>query len=305
MGNLPTKEFIFVGILLIKSLTPEGRKIMITFAEFYAKYSTWASASMASWKKLKYCFPWFLDKWRDLPLDRITPEEVDAWRSVRLAKVSEASVNREFNAIAGLFSKAVEWKYIPFSPCSGLKRYRVTNRRFRVLTKEEALELLAMARQSSRRLYWIISTLHDTGCRPGEISTLRWENVHLESKTIVLRRTKTRQGRVLYLTDRVWKATIELPRKSSIVCDPWPERSYRKLFEHFEDLKPYDLRKNFITRALRAGVDIKSLSFSVGANPQTILNYYTAVDDKILRRIPVEATSYIREPRQLELIELE
>jgi len=55
-------------------------------------------------------------------------------------------------------------------------------------------------------------------------------------------------------------------------------------------LRPYDLRHNFITQALQAEADIKSLAEIVGSRPDTIMRHYQhvsrALHKKTVAKIP-------------------
>ena len=80
------------------------------------------------------------------------------------------------------------------------------HRRTRVITPEEYEKLLAKADPNFRR---VITALRMTGCRPGEVRTLIWEWVDLESKLWIIpdHKTVTRQTnpqpRIIPLPDAI------------------------------------------------------------------------------------------------------
>ena len=81
----------------------------------------------------------------DKRLDRVTPFDIERWKSSRAQEVKQATVNREFNMVRGCFSRAVEWRLLDSSPTATVKPYRVRNVRLRVLSAEEITTLLTRA----------------------------------------------------------------------------------------------------------------------------------------------------------------
>ena len=49
-------------------------------------------------------------------------------------------------------------------------------------------------------------------------------------------------------------------------------------------LRPYDLRHLFVTRAIEAGVDYKTLSDIVGSSPETLRKHYQHVSNEARRK---------------------
>ena len=48
-------------------------------------------------------------------------------------------------------------------------------------------------------------------------------------------------------------------------------------------IRPYDLRHNFVTKALEAGADPKALAEIVGSRPETLIRHYQHVTKKLHR----------------------
>src|SRR5206468_8669780 len=68
------------------------------------------------------------------------------WRAFKQKKgakpVKPGTVNREVDTLKSVLSKAVEWKYLVDSPARGVKRFRLQNRRTRILSPDEQRRLL-------------------------------------------------------------------------------------------------------------------------------------------------------------------
>ena len=86
-----------------------------------------------------------------------------------------ATVNRELDTLNSILSKAVEWKYLVDSPARGVKRFRVQNRRTRILSADEQSRLLD-ACERMPKLQALLKLALITGARVGELLALRWED---------------------------------------------------------------------------------------------------------------------------------
>ncbi|HEY3056976.1 MAG TPA: hypothetical protein VGK31_13705 [Thermoanaerobaculia bacterium] len=101
------------------------------------------------------------------------------WRAFRQKKsanpVKPATVNRELDTLKSILSKAVEWKYLVDSPARGVKRFRVQNRRTRILSTDEQQWLLD-ACERMPKLQALLTLALITGARIGELLALRWQD---------------------------------------------------------------------------------------------------------------------------------
>jgi integrase len=101
------------------------------------------------------------------------------WRAFRQKKsakpVKPATVNRELDTLKSVFSKAVEWNYLVDSPARGIKRFKVQNRRTRILSEDEQRRLVA-ACERIPKFQVLLTLLLITGARVSELLTLCWED---------------------------------------------------------------------------------------------------------------------------------
>ena len=86
----------------------------------------------------------------------------------------------------------------------GVKLLKENNVRVRVLTGAEEKRLLAVLPLHYRSL--VIVALH-TGMRRGELASLRWQDVDFHTRTLVVRQSKSGEGRRVPM-DRVVVATL-------------------------------------------------------------------------------------------------
>lgn len=157
--------------------------------------------------------------------------------------------------------------------------------------------------------------LLETGMRIGEMCGLKWEDVDFESRTIKIKRTvqriyktesktteinvgntKTSSGeRTVPITEKICEYLKEHKKDGNIYVasgkeSPMEPRTHRQYHKRLMRrigigyIKPHGLRHTFATRAIRHGVDPKTVSAILGhSNSNITLNIYTSVTDDMLR----------------------
>jgi integrase len=81
-------------------------------------------------------------------------------------------------------------------------KLKINNSRQRFLTRDEAAKLISLIRERDETLADMAEFSLLTGCRRGELFGMTWQDVSLESASILLRDTKNKSDRNLYLTQR-------------------------------------------------------------------------------------------------------
>src|SRR5256885_11505766 len=117
-------------------------------------------------------------------LHEITPHRIEqfkrdrlngTWRAFKQKKtakpVKPGTVNRELDTLKSVLSKAVEWKYLVDSPARGVKRFRLQNRRTRILSADKQRRLLN-ACEGLPKLHALLKLALITGTRIGELLAL-------------------------------------------------------------------------------------------------------------------------------------
>jgi integrase len=91
------------------------------------------------------------------------------------------------------------------NPAAGGKvaRPKEDNRKDRYLSQAEAEQLLAELAQRSQEVHDMSLLSLYTGMRFGEVANLKWGNVEMFQRVIMLRNTKSNKDRAAYMTDRV------------------------------------------------------------------------------------------------------
>jgi integrase len=234
------------------------------------------------------------------PLDRITAETVEKFKTSRARKKSDftgrrlrpATINRELACLKILFNRFEDT--VPKNPVRKVKFLAEDNEQMRVLTSdEEKLYLLA----ASQPLRDIATMMLETGMRPDEVCRIRRDNVHLDQgylfnpfgKTKAARRKVplTEKGCAL-LARRLEKVKGDFVFPGRATDQPIVKvnaahvgtlaRINRIRLEANESAVPrfrlYDLRHTWATRAAMAGIDLVTLAAMLGhSRIQMVLRY--------------------------------
>jgi len=251
-------------------------KKRITFKEFSKLYlENYSKPNKRSWKDDLYKLRIFVKYFGSYFLDEITPLMIEEFRAKRLKEVKKSTTNRDLALLKRMFNLAIEWGYCEKNPVRKVKLFpERENLKERILTEEEELRLLA---NSAEHLRPILVTALNTGMRLGEILNLKWENVVLKERIIVLRKTKSKKQRIIpinqVLYDELLRLRLRSGKSSYVFVNPEnrkPLKSVKKAFKGairragIENLRFHDLRHTFATRLLQKGVDVETVKELLG-----------------------------------------
>jgi|TARA_B100001971_G_C18233126_1_gene565251 integrase len=229
----------------------------------------------ANLKRLFYCFESFLDT----RLDRISIADIQAWRAQRLSKgIAKSTVNRDTTSLKSVLNKAVEWKMIGENPISGVKPLRVDKQgRVRYLSTDEETRLReALGHVDCRAPYLqpMVLVAMNSGLRRGELLNLKWGDVDLDRKTIVVRGSGAKNSQTRYVNAneeviqvlRNWRGNAK--KNNYVFGNPNNggqlghfKRSWATVKEkaEVEDFRFHDLRHHFCSKLAMAGVDLNTI----------------------------------------------
>ena len=208
--------------------------------------------------------------------------------------------NRTLSVLSRMLTLAEVWEMRPegANPCRHVKKYP-EHKRERFLSDEEYGRLGAALRDAEREGFAspaaiaAIRLLMLTGCRSGEIMSLRWEHVDLEMGVLRLPDTKT-GSKVVHLGDPAIAVLRGIPRKED---NPWvfpgvkPGRhmtylhdSWRRLLDRagIENLRIHDLRHSYASGGLLVGEGLPMIGKLLGhSKVQTTARYAHLANDPI------------------------
>src|SRR5262245_36609235 len=140
---------------------------------------------------------------------------------------SPYSVQKELVVLKHLFSLAVEWEIVPTSPARDVKAPKAPPGRVRYLQPTELRTLLEGCPDGLRQ---IVVLAVSTGMRRGEILNLRYLDVDMTNRRIMLPQTKNGEGRIVYLNQmaqmvlRSIKWTEETKPTDKVFADWTPDQ---------------------------------------------------------------------------------
>ena len=211
-----------------------------------------------------------------MPLDRISPGQVEKFKLSRAGEISPAGTNRDLASLRFMLNFAVRQEHILRNPVKGVRFLPEGPGAMRVVSHSEENRYLAEANALLRD---IATLMIETGMCPEEVYTIRKENVHLDRcyLFVPIGKKKFRRRSVL-LTDR----SVSVLKQRLAACKgPYlfphrqnpdkPLTTIRKA--HLDALRKaairppfrlYDLRHTYGTRSAMAGVDLATLKELMG-----------------------------------------
>jgi integrase len=206
----------------------------------------------------------------DSPLSEISPRLISEYKTHRREeRCAPKTLNNELTLMSHAFNLAIkEWEWVKENPVQKVSKEKVNNQIERWLTLEEEEKLLT---GSPKWLAQIISFAINSGLRQGEILDLRWPQVDLSRRTIMILEQKNKSKDTLPFNETVARvlaarARVRVGRTDHVFYNEMDGRlDSRNLLRAFysatkragiQKLRFHDLRHTFATRLVQAGVDI-------------------------------------------------
>lgn len=213
---------------------PTATKEKLTFGEFIKdNYEPWVLENRKSGDATAYTIKYNFNFLFDTPLEEITIEQVDKWKSkAKKAGLKDSSVNRRLTSLKAALNWAVKRNIIEANPLGRLERLSEADSvsKVRYLTPSERTSLLAAldAREKEIRhgrdshnkwlkdrglptmpeikegdfadhLKPLVLLSLSTGIRRGSLFSLEWRDVNFTDKTIMVRAAASKSGKQYYV----------------------------------------------------------------------------------------------------------
>lgn len=222
----------------------------------------------------------------NIHLSEITPALVEDYKNRRLRVVSVSTVNIEIRVLNTAIRQAdnIGWGGLP---AKGFKLIRQGDPEPpQWLSRKEIEVLLAAATGDYRRF---IEFLLNTGCRRNEALGMRWEDIDIGRKQIVVRSEVGKMGkrRTIPINDELMRAFSDWPGKHSGLLFPrfgpnqvsMAFRRIRKQAGIPDGISVHSLRATFACHLIEQGVDIYTVSRLLGHSSVTVTEkHYLALD---------------------------
>ena len=289
------------------------KKINIPFQKIWAEYTKTANDMTNKQYYGKHLLRYFKDK----NIVEITREDVIEFQNARkthyikekypdreIQDISFRGINITTNILSNLLNYCVTRGYINTNPAVKLKKLR-EGKRDRVLSDNEIMKLQGACQTETTRN--IVAFLILTGVRVSEALAIRWTDI--DDDKIRIYRSKTQSASEIPVTTGVRTILERQTEHKGKYLFEYRGRKIGSIKKSFttavrraglEDVHIHDLRRTYITRLIRAGIDIKSVMDSAGhTNIETTARYMgatsierkaeiNAVVDKLLKEYTIE-----------------
>jgi len=273
-----------------KLTTPQP--IRRTLAEFIEEHKKYAKAIYANKTIQLYesSLSRFLSIVGNRHLTSYTERDVDFFKITRKEHVSVITVNVELRMLRAAFNTAKKWKYLDENPFKGVRFFQVPDKEPPYLSKDEFQKLINMI--SENWLKDVVITGAMTGMRRGEIINLRWNDVNLKTRTIVVQsstryRTKFGKRRVVPINDVVYRifqnrwgkipSEYVFTLNGRQISGDWFShklKDYMKKLDIPKKLNVHSLRHTFASWLVQSGVSIYEIQKLLGHSDIKVTQIY-------------------------------
>ena len=262
--NIAKREYL--GIL-------EEQKVL--FEEYGEQYRDYAKVnkSLSTYERrdkinIDHLTSFFKGKY----LFEIDAQMIENFKATRLEKVAPATVNRELACLKHMYTKALEWGLVKESPAKAVKLLKEPPGRLRYLMPKEVHRLLGFC---AKHIKPIVVTAVNTGMRKSEILNLRWSEVDLKNRKIMVTNTKNNESRVIPINRTLYQELLMMPRSKGkeyvfSAGDGLPFGDVKKGFSaavkkaKIKDFRFHDLRHTFGSHMMMQGVNLKTVQQVLG-----------------------------------------
>lgn len=190
---------------------------------------------------------------------------------------SPATVNRYMAALSGLFSWALKSDYLAVHPMKGIEPLAEASTRLRCLSGQERESLVRACRQTGGlRLETLVVLALSTGARRGELLRLRWSDLDIAQRQVVIHGTGRLRTRTLPLPGPAFHLLGQLSRvrridRSDVFAEPdgrvrFPRTAWRAALElaGIEDCRFHDLRHSAASYLAQSGASLPEIAEVLG-----------------------------------------
>lgn len=210
------------------------------------------------------------------------------WRDTRLEQVKPGTVAREMNLMRSVLEhvRLPPLRWIKVNPMADVKWPKTPKGRARRVSADEVKAVSAAfgvatglpSATATQRVGLAFLFALETAMRSGEIVGLRWEDVHLKARYLVLHKTKNDDRREVPLSSRAVEILEALPVEDGPVFgldDEARDALWRKTRpKALADLHFHDTRGEAIWRMSKK-LDVLQLARVIGhRDPRSLMIYY-------------------------------
>ena len=250
-----------------------------------------------------------IDKFRDFiakPLDKITTDDVRYYLAIKQLHdgVSETTADNIRRVLNCFFSWLNSEDYVPKNPVYPIKSIKHKKAVKHAFTDSEVEKLKEVCLTSKnplkkKRDIALIETLLSTGCRVGEISTMKIREIDFSNRSIVVEGKGKKERRVFFNDKAMMRIQDYLTERNGegdeYLFDSC-QRPYKRLEKGgvevlirsigaavgIDDCYPHKFRRTAATTALRRGMSLTDIQRMLGHENLDTTRIYLDLDDSSL-----------------------
>ena len=291
--GVTTKQEALKQLTQFKELLTE-QPHSVRFEQFKNDFLAYAATNLSqnTVRMYKTIFRIFGTFVRNNFLNEITPQAIDKYKVKRLREISPVSVNIELRMLKAAFGTAKRWNLVRRNPFNDVPFLRIPEQVPLSLTHEEFQKFISMIRESWFKELVIFAVL--TGMRRGEILNLRWQDVNLAGRVLLIQSnenfiTKHGKKRIVPLSDlavtilesKLKKQTNEyvFTLNDKKISGGWVTHLFKRYVRESKLSNPkfrfHSLRHTFCTWLVESGVPLAHVQQIVGHSSITVTEGYS------------------------------
>ncbi|MGO9611707.1 MAG: tyrosine-type recombinase/integrase [Dissulfurispiraceae bacterium] len=257
------------------------------YSQLAEEYSKWCERQRG-YRAKKSCILQLVETFGNTPLRYLSTRQIEQFQTDRISKGNKpATVNRLLATLKHSINKGYQWEMLSEDTLKRVRQVRLleeNNRRLRYLSKDECRTLLD---NCYGHLKPIVTFALNTGCRRGEILSLKWDNVDLKHGFISLIKTKNGECRNIPINDTLRAVLQGMTRRLDmpyVFHDQATGKAFVDVKRSFNtalrragirDFHFHDLRHTFASHLVMAGADITTVSRLLGHKSLTMTLRYS------------------------------
>jgi len=262
--------------------------------EVMAEYTLWADENHRSGDRARQCAKNVLKHISpDLAASRLTPEAVEWFQRERAREGAKpGTVHREQTVLIAALNHAVRNQVLASNPLAGRVRQVKTRPRIRLLTDSERERLVEACRLGPPHLLVAVRLMLTTGLRKQECLGLRWKDIDLDKRMLIVREGKGGKSRMVPLANQTLEMLRTLPRVGEYVVSGPDGKRIGNIKRSFgtacrqagiENLWIHDLRRAFGSELAMRGVSPWVIQHLLGHAELRTTEVYVNISNTALR----------------------
>ena len=229
-----------------------------------------AKQKTKGFERIQYALKPLVTYFGDCDACRIKEIHVEKYCFDREKDVKPDTVRREIGVLSAAFNHAVtklHWGIT--NPCTQAAKPKKPKGRVRWITRSEASTLIAAAKSPLDRngkplpaqacstvLADFIELALNTGCRKGELLSLKWEHVDLSTRLLRLEETKSGEWQTVPINEQARQVLIRRLRHRKGICPTTPFVFFHERQMHGVSVgdQVKDVKTSFARACVRSGI---------------------------------------------------